>query len=75
MDEEPVVVLLEDLKSLRFCGKGTRVYFQQFGLDYTDFLNNGVLSTTLLEKTGQDTYALNAIEVARGRIKKSNCRV
>lgn len=62
-----VIVQMEHCRELRYCARGVRELFARYGLDYTDFLNNGIDSDKLLEATGNDGMALAAVEVARGR--------
>ena len=63
----PVIVRMEHCRELRYCARGVRELFARYGLDYTDFLNNGIDSDKLLEATSNDGMALAAVEVARGR--------
>lgn len=63
----PVIVRMEHCRELRYCARGVRELFARYGLDYTDFLNNGIDSDKLLEATDNDGMALAAVGVARGR--------
>lgn len=63
----PVIVRMEHCRELRYCARGVRELFARYGLDYTDFLNNGIDSDKLLEATDNDGMALAAVEVARER--------
>lgn len=64
---DSVTVRMEHCRELRYCARGVRELFARYGLDYTDFLVNGVDSGRLLEATGNDAMAQAAVEVARGR--------
>lgn len=64
---DTVTVRIEHCRELRYCARGIRELFSRYGLDYPDFLNNGIDSKKLLEATGNDGMALAAVEVARGR--------
>lgn len=71
----PVTVTRDHLRTVPgfgmrsgFCGRGARRWFARHGLDWTDFLRNGI-SSDVLERTG-DAMALalvaHAREVRRG---------
>lgn len=47
------------------CSRGARKFFIRHGLDWSDFLKNGIPASKL-EATG-DYMALQVVEVARGR--------
>lgn len=64
---DQVIVRMEHCRHLRYCARGVRELFARYGLDYSDFLNNGIDSEKLLVATGNDGMALAAVEVARGR--------
>ena len=64
---EDVIVKMEDCRQLRYCARGVRELFARYGLDYSDFLQNGISAEKLLEASGNDAMALAAVEVARGR--------
>lgn len=48
-----------------FCARGIRVWFGRHGLDYSDFLKNGIDEEQLL-KTG-DPMAAAVVEQAHGK--------
>ncbi len=48
-----------------FCAKGLKAWFERNGLDYRDFLKNGIEEEVLL-KTG-DPMAIATVEQAHGR--------
>ena len=62
-----VIVRMEHCRELHYCARGVRELFARYGLDYINFLNNGIDSDKLLEATGNDGMALAAVEVARGQ--------
>lgn len=62
---EPVIVTMRDIRAARQCSRGTRAFFIRHGLDFNDFLTNGIPAEKL-EATG-DHMALRVCEVARGR--------
>lgn len=61
----PVIVTMQDIRAAKMCSRGTRGFFARHGLDYSDFLTNGIPAEKL-EATG-DAMAVRVCEVARGR--------
>lgn len=65
------IVTMQDARAVRtptgrgYCSRGIRAFFARHGLDFQDFLRNGIAAEKL-EATG-DHMALKAVEVARGR--------
>lgn len=62
---EPVIVTMRDIRAAKQCSRGTRTFFKRHGLDWDDFLTNGIPAEKL-EATG-DHMAIRVCEVARGR--------
>lgn len=62
---EQVLVRLEHMRSLRYCSRGARDFFERNGLDWATFIKEG-LPVEQIEATG-DAMALKLAEVARGR--------
>lgn len=62
---EPVIVTMRDIRRAKMCSRGTRAFFVRHGLDFADFLTNGIAAEKL-EATG-DAMAIRVCEVARGR--------
>lgn len=56
---------MRDVRAAKMCSSGAREFFKRQGLDWQDFLKNGIDSETL-QKTG-DAMALKVVEVAHGR--------
>jgi len=48
-----------------YCNKGMRKFAEKYGLDYPDFVKNGIDSEALLA-TG-DSMAIHIVEVLSGR--------
>lgn len=67
MTEEDVIVKMEDMRSLRYCSRGIREFFERHNLDYSDFLQHGIPGKELLSASGNDAMAAAAVEVAHGR--------
>ncbi len=63
MTDEPVKVKMRHIREARMCSKGARAFFDAHGLDWQEFLREGIDSDKL-EATG-DTMALNVVKVAK----------
>lgn len=66
-DEEDFIVLVQDCRKLGFCMKQVRPWFPKMGLDFRDFIKNGIPASKLLATN--DSYAARVVEEARKRIK------
>lgn len=62
-------VKLEHCRKLNYCSRGIRELFSKYNMDYADFLENGIDSKILCEKTNNDWMVLQAVEVANGEFK------
>ena len=60
-----VIVTMRHIRQARMCSRGTRAFFARHGLDWSQFLSEG-LPAEKFEATG-DAMALRVVEVARGR--------
>lgn len=66
-----MIVTIQDARAVLtptgrgYCSRGIRAFFQRHGLDFNDFLKNGIEEEKLIN-TG-DYMALKAVEVARER--------
>lgn len=63
---EDVVVTMEHLRKANYCARGVRTFFDRYGLDYVDFLKNGIRPELLLQVSDNDWMAQQAVEIARG---------
>lgn len=61
-----VRVLLRDLRSERMCSRGARVFASRHGIDWNDFIQNGI-DADVLTASG-DVFALRAVKAAETRI-------
>ncbi len=61
---EPVIVRMKHIRQASLCSDGARGFWARHGLDWTDFLRNGIDAEKLLA-TG-DAQAAKVVEVARG---------
>lgn len=65
MTDDELIITMRDIRAAKMCSRGTRAFFQRHGLDWTDFLKNGIPAEKLAA-TG-DAMALQVVEAARGR--------
>lgn len=63
-----MIIRIQDAKAVLFCSKGVRLFFKKYGLDYADFIKNGIDSDTLLEASSNDSMAKQVVEYAHGRV-------
>jgi hypothetical protein len=62
---QPIVVTMADVRAANMCSGGARYFFKRNGLDWQDFLRNGIPAKTLIELG--DPMALQVVEAANGR--------
>lgn len=55
----------EDLRTLGFCNRGSRAFFERHGLDWAEFMQVGIPADRLLAT--DDDMAKQAVEQARKR--------
>lgn len=58
-----ILVKPQHCRQMRYCARGTRLFFKRHGLDYSKFITVGIPAEEL-EKTG-DAMALEVVKVAR----------
>lgn len=63
-----MVVTHADIRALKYCNRGARIFFERNGLDWNDFRKNGVSFETL-EAIG-DGMGLAAIAEAKRRYSR-----
>ena len=56
-------VTMRHIREARMCSKGTRAFFEAHGLDWNEFLREGI-DATKLEATG-DAMAIKVVGVAK----------
>lgn len=59
------IIRMPDLRAAKMCSGGSRRFFESHGLDWQDFLKNGI-SAAKLAATG-DHMALTLVEKTRGQ--------
>jgi hypothetical protein len=57
-----VIVLHRHLRELGYCNRGSREFFQRHGLDWADFLKNGIEAEKMLATN--DAMAARTVEQA-----------
>lgn len=67
MSDDRVIVKMSDVRAIHGCARGARYFCQTHGIDWTDFLENGV-DAEVLEETG-DHMALQLTAYARKRVE------
>ena len=60
-----MIITMNDVRACGMCSSGARVFFERHGLDWGDFLKNGIDVETVT-KTG-DAMALTVVEWVHGR--------
>lgn len=65
MNEVQPRVRMEHVRKAMMCSKGSRTWFKRHGLDWQEFLKNGI-EPEKFEATG-DPMAIRVAEIARGR--------
>ncbi len=58
-------IYMFDVRKANMCARGTRAFFLLHGLDFQDFLKNGIEEEILLDT--KDAMAIQVIEVKNGR--------
>lgn len=65
-DTNDIIVTVHDCRKLGYCMKQVRPWFGVVGLDFRDFVKNGIPASKLLAT--DDAYATRVVEQARKRI-------
>lgn len=63
-----IIIYVRHIRYAKFCAGGTRKFFTKHGLDYSDFIKNGIMAERLLE-TG-DAMAHQVVEIAKNERRK-----
>mgnify|MGYP006263972639 CR=1 FL=1 len=59
-----MIIRMTHVRAARMCSSGTRKFFMQHGLDWGDFLKNGI-EASIIEQI-DDAMAREVLRVARG---------
>lgn len=58
-------IYMSDIRNAKMCARGTRAFFMLHGLDFQDFLKNGIDVEIILRT--QDAMAIQVVELKYGR--------
>lgn len=58
-------IYMSDIRNAKMCARGTRAFFILHGLDFQDFLKNGIEEEILLDT--KDAMAIQVVELKYGR--------
>lgn len=58
-------IYMSDIRNAKMCARGTRAFFMLHGLDFQDFLKNGIDVEIILST--QDAMAIQVVELKYGR--------
>ncbi len=64
-DDSQLIIRMDDVRAVKMCSRGARAFFERHGLDWSEFLANGITADKLVA-TG-DPMALQVVEATRGR--------
>lgn len=59
-----MIIKMIHIRKAGYCSRGARVFFERHGLDWTEFLLNGIDASKLVA-TG-DAMAIKVVELAHG---------
>jgi len=60
-----VIIRLVDCREVFFCSRGIRLFCAKYGIDYSDFIKNGIDADKLLSYN--DSMANQVVECKRGK--------
>lgn len=72
-EAEDFVITMRDIRAAQMCSGGSRIFFQQYKLDWQKFLKEGIAASEL-RNTG-DAHALRLIELTTKRKLLTNGRL
>jgi len=58
-------IYMSDIRNAKMCARGTRAFFMLHGLDFQDFLKNGIDAEKILNT--KDAMAIQVVELKYGR--------
>ncbi|WP_042089778.1 hypothetical protein [Acinetobacter bereziniae] len=58
-------IYMSDIRNAKMCARGTRAFFILHGLDFQDFLKNGIDAEKILST--KDAMAIQVVELKYGR--------
>ncbi len=57
------IITIQDVRNARYCASGARTWFRSYGLDFRDFMENGITEERFLA-TG-DAMAQRVVDMKR----------
>ena len=60
-----MLITIDNTAGCKYCRKGVRKFFQKYGLDYAEFLKNGIPEEIILATN--DSMAKRVVEYAHGK--------
>lgn len=60
-----MIVLVQDAATVRYCHRGVRAFFARHGLDWSDFVKNGIEADKL--RATNDAMAMRLVKAAEAR--------
>lgn len=48
MTDDELIITMKDVRRLSYCSSGARAWFKRHGLDWADFLRNGIPASKML---------------------------
>lgn len=64
-EESDIIITSRELKRCGICVPGQQDWFEKHGMDFRDFVKNGIPASELLKT--EDGMAIRAVNVARSR--------
>lgn len=58
-------IYMSDIRNAKMCARGTRAFFMLHGLDFQDFIKNGIDAEIILST--KDAMAIQVVELKYGR--------
>jgi hypothetical protein len=60
-----IIIRMRDVRAAKQCSRGVRQFFRENGLDWSDFLKNGVKSGVIIDL--KDEMGMQVVRCANGR--------
>lgn len=60
-----MIIYMRHIRAAKMCSRGARQWFDRYGIDWMDFLNNGIDEDILLATNC--LMAITVVDVAHGR--------
>lgn len=70
---DDIIITMKDIRNAKMCSSGARAFFIRHNLNWKQFLEQGICAKELSEIN--DAMKDRVVEVARGRIEKTDDRI